>query len=542
MKRPQSVIISTTLILTMLITGCQSTGSSSKEDANKSNIQVEESGFPIVKEPITLNVMAPGVGKAEWKDMETIKDYSEKTNINLNVTSPPQADFSTKLNLAFASGDLPDVIFAAGSDLKSSMEIDYGSQGTLVALEDLIDQYAPNLKKILDENPDIRKSITTPDGHIYSLPYLTREDTGIWPIGPLWYNGDWLKALNVTELPKTIDEFYELLVRFRDEDPNGNGKKDEIPLSDVKLTWTKQWLMSPFGIKTLDIEENDGKVRYTPATEEYKAYLQFMNKLYKEKLLDQEVYSQSEDQKKAKGQNNQVGVFQEYYSFFMSGKTEEEALDYPMWQPLTSEYSKEPVVPISPRITRGSFAITSKCLTPEAAIRWVDYLYSDEGFEYFNQGPEGVLWNYETNDAGEKVKVFKDNIDPAKGEEERGKITPDYSVMTPGYRRTLDPIKADKNDPESKFSEFIKKETEEKITKYGEVPFPLVYLTREEQDKVAASATDLKTYVEQMEAKFIAGVEPMENWDKYIKTLESMNLKEYVDTYQAAYDRWAKSE
>ncbi|MGL5328814.1 MAG: extracellular solute-binding protein [Peptostreptococcaceae bacterium] len=540
MKRPKRVVISTTLILTMLLTGC-SGGSKESNEAVKgaSDIKVEQTGFPIVQEPITMTMMAPGTGLAEWESMPFIQDYAKKTNINLEITTPPSSDFGTKLNLAFASGDLPDIIYAAGSGtLTSAMEIDYGGQGTLLPLEDLIDQYAPNLKKILDENPEMRKNITTPDGHIYTLPSISVEDNGIWPTGPLWYNGDWLKALNVTELPKTADEFYKLLVRFRDEDPNKNGKKDEIPFSDVKLNSSRPWLMSIFGMKTLGIEEVDGKVRYTPATEEYKAYLEYMKKLYDEKLLDPEVYSQSNEQKTAKGQKNQLGVFPDWYSFFTTGEQEAEALDDPMWHPLTSEQSKEAMVPASPMMSRGVFAITKDCPSPEAAIRWVDHFYSDEGYEYINQGPEGVLWEYAENADGEKVKVFAEGIDPAKGEEERGKITPDYGLTTPTYRKTLKAITVNPDDKPSPFNDFIKSETEEKITKYGEVPFPLVYLTKEEQDKVAASATDLKTYVEQMEAKFITGVEPMENWDKYLKTLDSMNLKEYVEIYQDAYDRW----
>ncbi|MEG1310428.1 MAG: extracellular solute-binding protein [Romboutsia sp.] len=540
MKKPKRILVSTTLILTILLSGCQSTGS--KEEVG-GNIEVEPTGFPIVKEPIEMTMMAPGTGLAEWSDMDTLQDYAKKTNINLKVTTPPMSDFGTKLNLAFAGGDLPDIIFGAGSsNLKASMEMDYGSQGTLVPLEDLIDKYAPNLKKLLDENPENRKNITTPDGHIYSLPLITDEDNAIWPIGPLWYNGDWLKALNVTELPKTADEFYELLVRFRDEDPNGNGKKDEIPFSDVKLDSSRQWLMSIFGMKTRGIEEQDGKVRYTPSTEEYKAYLQYMNKLYKEKLLDQEVYSQAADQKKSKGQNNQLGVYPDWFSYFTTGKTEEEALDYPMWQPLTSEYSKEAVVPGSPKMVRGTFAITSNCDSPEAAIRWVDYFYSEEGYEYLNQGPEGVLWKYETNDAGEKVKVFTEGTDLENTEDARGKITPDYGLTTPTYRKTFPSIKVDKNEAPNKFNDFIKTETEEKITKYAEVPFPLVYLTKDQQDKVASVSTDLETYVEQMEAKFITGVESFDNWDKFVKTLESMNLKEYVSIYQDAYDLWNKGE
>jgi putative aldouronate transport system substrate-binding protein len=52
----------------------------------------------------------------------------------------------------------------------------------------------------------------------------------------------------------------------------------------------------------------------------------------------------------------------------------------------------------------------------------------------------------------------------------------------------------------------------------------------------------MKTYVEQMEAKFITGVEPLSNWDKYVKTLEGMGVEEYVKVYQDAYDRWAETK
>jgi len=68
--------------------------------------------------------------------------------------------------------------------------------------------------------------------------------------------------------------------------------------------------------------------------------------------------------------------------------------------------------------------------------------------------------------------------------------------------------------------------------------YPLVYLTKEEQKEVNAIEADLESYVEQMEAKFITGVEPLESWDEYVETIEHMNLERYVEIYQDAYDRW----
>lgn len=310
------------------------------------------------------------------------------TNIDLSFDTPPVSDFQTKLNLAFASGDIADIIYAAGSDdFTPGMEVDYGQQGVLLPLEDLIEEHAPNIQKLLDENPEIEKSITTVDGHIYSLPRVAEGGSSAqWVTGPMWYNGQWLDELGVEELPKTVDEFYDLLIRFRDEDPNGNGKADEIPLLDVKMDSTRPWLLAAFGLKEWGIEEVDGEARYTPITENYREYLIFMNQLYEEGLLDPETFSQSDEQKKAKGQQNRLGLFPDWFSFFTTGETEEEAMNNPMFHPLTSEWSEEAVMPLSSGISRGTFSITVNNNNPEASIRWIDYFYSEEGYAFLNMG------------------------------------------------------------------------------------------------------------------------------------------------------------
>lgn len=513
------------------------------------SVFANETTFPIVEEPTKMSLIAPGTGMAEWKDMPTLQVYEEMTGISWDYITPPMSDFSTRLNLAFASGDLPDVIFAAGSsNLTRGMEVDYGSQGILLPLEDLLEENAPNLMKILEENPDIKKSITAPDGHIYSLPFINHSSLAIWPLGPMWYNGTWLDALGVEEVPTSVDEFYDLLVRMRDEDPNGNGQADEIPLTDVAMNTIRLYMMASFGMKSNSIEEHDGVVRFAPATENYRGYLEFMNRLYSEKLLDQETFIQSGEQKKAKGQNNQIGVFQDWFSFFTLGGGEEEALNNPMFQILTSEYSPETMTIASPRFSTGTFAVTNKASDPAAAVRWVDYFYSEEGYAFINQGPEGYLWNYAETDSGEKVKVFNTEnpeINLENVEEYRGKITPAYGILVPYYEQQIPRVRKDVNDTEelSPFSIFLQEETEKKVTPYAEVPFPITYLTKEEQDQVNINATDIRTYVEEMEAKFITGTVEMndDTWNDYLNTLNQMGIEDYVKVYQTAYERWANS-
>src|SRR5699024_2571443 len=233
------------ILLLGFITAC-----SSDTDGNSTTdqtIKVNKEGFPIVDEKLEMTMMAPSIGEAEWEDMPLLQEYSEKTNIYFKYNTPPVDDFGTNLNLAFSSGDVADIIYGAGTDnLTPGMEVDYGSQGILLPLEDLIDEYAPNIKNLFEERPDIEKSITTVDGHIYSLPHVSLDHRARWAQGPIWYNGKWLDALGVDELPKTIDEFYDLLVRFRDEDPNGNGEADEIPLSSAGMDPIRPWLLGAF--------------------------------------------------------------------------------------------------------------------------------------------------------------------------------------------------------------------------------------------------------------------------------------------------------
>src|SRR5699024_12839799 len=101
-----------------------------------------------------------------------------------------------------------------------------------------------------------------------------------------------LEELDLDELTETNDELYELLKRIRHDDPNGYGKEDDIPLTDVELDSIGPWFMAAFRVKDQGVIENDGNVTYGAITDGYKEYLEYMNKLYEEKLLDPETFSQ----------------------------------------------------------------------------------------------------------------------------------------------------------------------------------------------------------------------------------------------------------
>jgi len=530
LRKASAVLLSLTL-LSSLMAACGSSDDKGSANKGKTTAAIaNKEGFPIVKEPLTLTMMSQDVGVADWNKMQVIQEMEKLTGIKLQFQNSPVDSFETKKNLVFASGELPDVIYAA--ELKPAEQVTYGSQGVLLPLETYIDGgYAPNLKKILDENPDIRKSFTTPDGHMYALPFI--DQTAVWYQSVMWYNGKFLKALGITELPKTTEELYTYLKRVKDEDPNQNGKADEIPLTSVKLDDLRRYFLGFWGIydEVIYVDKQD-KVHYTPMEEGYKGYLAFMNRLWKENLLDHETFSQTAEQKKAKGKNNQVAIVNDWFPYFTFGG--EPGPENPIMTPVQSEIADTPVYGKHPGIsTKGTFAITKSNPSPEATMRWIDYLYGYDGAMLFAQGPENLLWKYKDKETLEKEWL------PVPGggdrEEYRGSVTPNYGILAPGINFS-DLAKGLR----SEFDEWLDKENAEKLVPISKVHFPNVYLTNEEQTEASTLQSDLNTYVKQMEAKFVTGQEPMENWDKYVGQIKKMGGDRIQELYQGAYDRWNK--
>jgi putative aldouronate transport system substrate-binding protein len=511
--------------------GNNSVGSNANAGSNAAEGEggVKKEGFPIVDEPLTLKLMSQDVGVADWNKMAVLQEMEKLSGIKMEYQNSPVDSFATKKNLVFASGDLPDIFYAA--ELTSAEQVTYGTQGVLVPLEKYIDEgYAPNIKKIFDENPDIRKSYTTPDGHIYSLPNI--DLSAVWYRGPMWYNGKFLKALDAAE-PTTTEELYTYLKRVKEEDPNGNGKQDEVPLTSVKLDDLRMYFLGFWGIyNEVYYADKDGKVHYTPQEEGYKGYLTFLNRLWNEELLDHETFSQTGDQKKAKATNNQVALFNDWFPYFSLGG--EPSGDNPLMTPVKSEVEGSPVYGKHPGLsTNGTFAITSSNPAPEASMRWIDYQYGYEGATLFSQGPENLLWKYKNKETHEKewlpVEGGKDR------EEVRGTLTPNYGIPSPGMSSADLTVGL-----KSEFDRWLDEQNAAKLIPIAKAPFPYVYLTNEQQTEATTLLADLGTYVLQMEAKFVTGQEPLSNWDKYVDQLKKMGSDRIVELYQNAYDSWNK--
>ena len=213
--------------MAVLLTACISAGMLGNLNVSADGDNLNKEGFPIVNEELTFRIFGQqGPVQSKWDTMNMWKKYQEMTNIKLDFTDVLAAEgYDEKKSLMWASNEYPDIFVRAF--LNNTEIVKYGSMGILAPLEELIPEYAPNLQKLIDEDPAILSRITAPDGHIYALPAIftltaARDDK-------FWINTSWLEQVG-KEIPTTVDELEDVLRAFKGVDFNENGEADEYPM------------------------------------------------------------------------------------------------------------------------------------------------------------------------------------------------------------------------------------------------------------------------------------------------------------------------
>lgn len=553
MKKGYQKFLSLVVVLTMVvgaIAGCTGKGATPKDDTkqpgtaaskDETPAYMNETGFPIAKEKITLKLMGRKLSlNGDWKDMEMFKRLEQLTNISFDFDTPLETGYLEKKNLTFASGNYPEVFYQGGITIQD--EESYGPQGVLLPLEGYIEKYAPTIKKVLDADPSIRKAITASDGHIYSLPYIVKTKTMAANI--LYINTDWLKNVGLSK-PSTVDQFYDVLKAFKTEDPNKNGKQDEIPLSYMKQNSAgagdinnifHSYFYAAFsgqaGGANFDIK--DGKVVYNPAQPAFKDYLAYMRKLYSENLLDNEMFTQTQQQYVAKYKEGTMGISALSLSVVL---TPGAPTPYELIPPLTSSTNSKKVTAEFPFVFTGVFALTNKCRYPEAMMRWADI-----SFRTVDESVEGICglsnwlgiyeYNWKFADADRKTYKMESKVEGMSPSEYNLKY-----VFPSGFGWVV----SDATAAGDAFNLIKATESDKHYFPYMIPIYPkTARFTQEQAERMNFLKNDINTYVEQMIAKFIIGQESLDKWDNYVSTLNSMGLGELTKIMQEGYDKWNK--
>ncbi len=451
-------------------------------------------------------------------DTLAMQESMSRANINITFDNVLSADLTEKRNLMLASGEYPDMLFKSGIELADLTK--YGGQGILIPLEDLIHDYMPNLTAKLDEL-DGWQYLTSPDGHIYSLPGISaRGESGLY-----WLNRKWLENLNLEE-PTSLDELYEVLKAFKEQDANGNGDPDdEIPYSLYSGDYYRLLQYSDFGYdRKTKTGVIDGKLVYIPTTDIFKEYVAYMAKLYQEGLLEKSSFTQTEEQQAATGQAGDVyGSFWNMGAFLIVGRDNDD--DYAA---LTPFY--EGIYPIITGINPGALAVTDACEHPEVLLAWADYFYGEEGAILSWMGIEGETykvaedgkWEWIVgNGHGDDIATVRSSA-TIQGMQNHPAIQPDFWFEM---------------SPEVDADEVYLNNERQRIAAMGKVPLPMMAYSEEDNAEIAVYKTNIDEYIDQYMAQVCIGELDLESsWDSYLETMETMGASKLAAIYQKTYE------
>jgi len=281
----------------------------------------------------------------------------------------------------------------------------------------------------------------------------------------------------------------------------------------------------------MDIDDN-GKTRLFVTDDKFKNELEFFNKLWKEGLMDNESFSQDLSQIVSKATSDLIGFCAYGNNNQFLGKNRNDFVQPPVLKgPYGDNYWVNTKAYVN---SNGTFAITSANKYPEATMRWIDYLYSDEGTILIRLGIEGKSYIKNSDGTYALLNNIKNDptgltLDQAMGKWALylGGGIPHNGVDE--FDLTAAQLPETRRANETILPSLI---SLDKI--------PKLHFSAAESTQLGSYAQDIKTYIDENVIMFITGQRSLSTWDQYVAELNKMNIKGYLAIYQAAYDRWNK--
>lgn len=498
-----------------------------------------ESTFPLVNEPTTLKILARNTTAYPDEDYGKVTGmikYAEMTGVTIEWENIDSSVFDTTLAARIADGtDMPDVIMKGG--INNAKLNSWGDEGILIDLVPYLEEYAPNFYALMKANPALEGTITTPDGKIFGLPQVIMAPVMRVPT-KMWLNSKAMAAVG-KETPTTTEELYDVLLAIRDSDWNGNGEADEIPLIGTSSN-IRNYFLGSFGLRNrgahaglVDVDPDTKELRVYATHENFRKFLEYMHRLYADKLLYQEIYTTGFDNATAQAGNQQLSCF---FSTTTSAVPSEFVPDWygvnwPMKGPDGYQMPSEVRGNVH---STGNFCITDSC--PEEkiglALRWVDYFYSEEGSQLALVGVEGQDWEYKADgqpyytDAAlaTRTETMNDNTFRAQfGLWPNGKAPAAF----------FDNLFGAEYDP-------VPRTVANALMEYAtDVIWPNFNWTNEESEVIGTIGTDLETYIDNSTAQIIAGEVELtdEWWNSFVKRINDMGADQLLDVYRQALER-----
>lgn len=460
----------------------------------------------------------------KWNDNDFFKRMEEKTGVvfDFRQYSDPEQWRTAKERIA-KNEEQADVLFKA--NLSQSEVVEMGGKGILIDLLPYLPECCPNLWDVLQENPEYLQAITLPDGKVYALPQLQDYSTQNF----LWINEAWIKTLGLV-MPTTAQELVEVLTAFQENDPNRNGRKDEIPLGFIGV-YDLKFLAHAFGLIANDynIYQEDGQVLFMPLQPEYRTFITWLKDLYDAGLIDHEGFTMV-DTMRTITDENKPAVYGMIFANTVANTFQVPWMtDYIQLLPLQYE-GKQIYRDLAGDVKRGTFAITSTCKNPEEILRWVDTLYTDEGAILASIGEENVDFVIDGDETWRYLDHVQGNqqyfVNYALIED-----LPAYpGIQVSDFRMNMSGITDAQRAP-------LKRQNE--IKPLMQLPMPYTNLTDAQQGRINDLHSQIGYSVDLQMGRWILGEEEISDatFEAFEKKLYELGLEEFLSLWQSALEQ-----
>lgn len=433
MKRKVVSLMLVSAMVAGMLAGCGSDSGSSKGgsgtetgSAAEASSSGETADDADDKSPITFEYFNADGKNGNW-DNPVAKAITEATGVTLDVSYPvaSQGDAKEDVALMIANDEYPDMIYAKGS------ATDLYQAGALIDMTDLIEKYGPNIKKMYGAELEKLKW-SQDDPGIYQLSYAGVNQKTLTTGGSCQIQWAALKE-NDYKYPKTLDEYEKMIKSYLAAHPKTEDGLDMIGITMSASDW--HWMITlgnPAGL-IADASPDNGQwiiddeynVHYKHVTDEEKEYFKWLCRMYNEGILDPNFATQTDDDYIAKVASGRVVAITDaewHYSqceatLVADGKVDQTYVGLPV---TLREDQVEKALLYQGTTVGWGIGITKSCEDPVRAIKFLDYLCSDEGQILYHWGIEGE--NYFLDDNGQP---YRTDEEVAKAQSD-----PDYAKNT----------------------------------------------------------------------------------------------------------------
>ena len=528
------------------LAGCgNSTGNGGKTSANADTAVQGRESSDAEKVKLTALISKHSLTK-DVNEMEWLNLLEEENGVEVEWQQIT-ADWDQKKSVMFAGGDIPDIL------VKATVTTDFATyNGLFENLAPYIDSgEMPNVAKMFEDHPELRVLSTDENGAIYGIPNYR----SLWPRTNrvLYINKTWLDNLGL-QVPTTMDELEEVLIAFKNEDPNGNGDtKDEIPLD---FSGFPTFMLGCFGVPMMNESDGyfveDGKVKNYRVDERYKTFMIWLQKLYGEGLINEEVitqdYSKFQSLARGEGSTAKVGVTLGWESGDRFGTgVADQYLPLPALKPHADSDENEVYwgyYSDNNSVNAATVALSANCKNKAEAVKFIDAFYAEDmGIQVLFGGMNDVDKCLQDNGDGTYTV-----LPPADSSIDAGtwKWTNSFADYSPYY------IPDDMKDKLT-MGEDMQRVLEERIPleatldmmekKCETYPAKFITYTTDENSDLAMTQANINNIVDQTYSAWLTdssrNIE--EEWDAYVQSVYDIGLTQNLEIRQTAYERYLTS-